>query len=367
MAVSGEMDGLKDEIRQIRKEHPGLKDDTAFVHWFLLENLVESDDEAERALGGESGDKGIDAIYIDHCNKVVYLIQGKFRQSPGEQNEKRNDVFDLADKALIAWADDSEQRQFYSKLAPRSWKLFQELVQNVRAGYVLRLYYVTTGRCSTLIRNEAAQRAGRIRHDVELSVYDWPDVSRMFNDYLEGVAPAIPSLSLKIASNGRVRTEGSIYRFDPQTNTESWVFSMPAKDAGDMFNTAGARLFARNIRGYLGDTEINKAIAETLVNEPHNFWYYNNGITIVCDAAKQEKQKGQDILRVERPQVINGQQTVRTLSQTQAQRDSASVLVKVIRIAREGRSEDSYDDLVKRIVRATNWQNSIKASLSLLL
>jgi len=362
MVIAIEMDELKDEVKQIKNDHPGLKDDTAFVFWFLLENLVESNDEAEKALGGESGDKGIDAIYIDHSNKVAYLIQGKFRQSAAEQNEKRNDIFDLADKALIVWAEDSEQRKFYSKLAPRSRRLFQELVRYVRSGYALRLYYVTTGRCSSLIRDEAVQRAGRIQHDVELTVYDWPDVCRMFNDYLEGVAPAIPSLSLRIASNGRVRSEGSIYRFDPQTNTESWVFSMPAKDAGDMFTKAGPRLFARNIRGYLGDTQINKAIAETLVNEPHNFWYYNNGITIVCDSAKQEKQRGQDVLRVERPQVINGQQTVRTLNQTQTQMESASVLVKVIRVAREGRSEDNYDDLVKRIVRATNWQNSIKAS-----
>jgi hypothetical protein len=110
----------------------------------------------------------------------------------------------------------------------------------------------------------------------------------------------------------------------------------------------------------LGNTEINKAIASTISDEPRNFWYYNNGITIVCDRAKKEQHRGEDVLKVDRPQVINGQQTVRTLSE--AESDRASVLVKVIKIPRENLNEDEYDDLVRSIVKATNWQNSIKPS-----
>jgi len=123
--------GLKDEIYQIKHEYPKLKEDAAFVLWFLRSQLTDSEDEAKKALTGETGDKGIDAIYFDHQNKVAHLIQGKFRQSPGQVNEKRTDVLDLAEKALIPWTSNVEQNHFYSKLSPCAKQLFQELARNV--------------------------------------------------------------------------------------------------------------------------------------------------------------------------------------------------------------------------------------------
>ena len=53
----------------------------------------------------------------------------------------------------------------------------------------------------------------------------------------------------------------------------------------NLFDASGIRLFARNIRGYLGRTEINRSMEHTISNSPQFFWYYNNGLTIVCDAA----------------------------------------------------------------------------------
>ena len=71
---------------------------------------------------------------------------------------------------------------------------------------------------------------------------------------------------------------------------------MAGRDVGQMYNKIGKRLFARNIRGYLGDTDINNSMAETIKKEHNNFWYYNNGVTIVCDDARTEGQEGEDFL-----------------------------------------------------------------------
>ena len=54
------------------------------------------------------------------------------------------------------------------------------------------------------------------------------------------------------------------------------------------------RLFVRNIRGFLGNTEINQSIGGTLRNEPEDFWHYYNGVTVVCDEARQVKETGRD-------------------------------------------------------------------------
>ena len=361
MGVGKTKEALEDEVRQIRHQYPGLKDDSAFVLWFLRAYLADTEDAAVEALTGETSDKGIDAILLDQVARQAIIIQGKYREALGGRREIRNDVLALADMSSLVWADKTIQNGFLKGVSTRVRGKLGELVRCVtKQSYGLRLYYVTTGACSEHLRVEAMNRACRAKGDVELVVFDAPLVKAVFEDYLEGVAPAVPSLILRVGCEESVQTQGNVYRFDPRTRIESWVFPMRAKDIGDMFAKAGVRLFARNIRGFLGNTEINRAMAATISNEPRNFWYYNNGITIVCDRAKKEQQHGEDVLKVDRPQVINGQQTVRTLSE--ATSDRASALVKVIQIPRENLSQDEYDDLVRSIVKSTNWQNYIKPS-----
>jgi hypothetical protein len=67
------------------------------------------------------------------------------------------------------------------------------------------------------------------------------------------------------------------------------------------------------------------------------------------------------VLRVSNPQVINGQQTTRTLHD--APQSRASVLVRVISIPRGQRDgESQFEQMVSNIVAATNWQNAILQS-----
>ena len=362
MKVKVSIDAIKSEIDQIRRTYPKLKDDSAFVLWFMRAFLADSEDVAFKSLTGRTGDKGVDAIMIDERARQGHIVQGKFHRSLGEHNEKRSDVLAFADLATLPWDEKEALNVFYSNLDPLVRTKFEELIHRIkRNSYELHIYYVTTGRCASTIRDEARQRAHQSEGQVRISILDAPQVATIFKDYLEGVAPAVPTLTLKIASEGAVRSEGAIHRFDPEKRIESWVFSMSAKDVGAMYAKAGIRLFARNVRGYLGHSnKINEAMTHTVEKEPHNFWYYNNGVTIVCDGAKREIQGSQDVLLVEKPQVINGQQTTRTL--LGAWSDRASVLVRVIKIPRNTGDQDEYDDLVSSIVRATNWQNAIKPS-----
>lgn len=362
MKVKVSIREIMDEVRQIRRTYHKLKDDSAFVLWFLRAVLADSEDVAFKALTGDTRDKGVDAILIDERAKQVHLVQGKFHESLGEYSEPREKVLNFADLGNMPWQSKEVLAAFYSKLDALVQQKFEELVDRVRhKKYELHLYYVTTGRCSKTICNEAIERMRQARGHVEICIFNSEIVTTTFKDYLEGVAPAVPKLSLRIASEGSIQTEGAIHRFDSEKQIESWVFSMSAKDVGEMYKKAGIRLFARNVRGYLGQSnEINEAMAYTIKKEPHNFWYYNNGVTIVCDKAKREIQGGQDFLRVERPQVINGQQTTRTLYETSSNR--GAVLVRVIKIPRNPGDDDEYDDLVSAIVRATNWQSAIKSS-----
>ena len=132
-----------------------------------------------------------------------------------------------------------------------------------------------------------------------------------------------------------------------------------------LYEQAGNRLFARNVRGFLGSTEINHGMERTLKQEPNFFWYYNNGITIICDHAEEITSHGKRILRVTNPQVINGQQTTRILARWASKTQTASVSVRVIRVPRDNgeiAQSEHFETLVSQIVSATNWQNAIRPS-----
>ena len=130
-----------------------------------------------------------------------------------------------------------------------------------------------------------------------------------------------------------------------------------------VYESAGIRLFARNVRGFLGDTKINLNMKETLDTEPAFFWYYNNGVTVICDSAEQVSRGGNRVLRLANPQIINGQQTTRTLHECASKSSKSTVLVRVISVPRETDEEaQRFEKLVSQIVAATNWQNAIRAS-----
>ena len=71
-------------------------------------------------------------------------------------------------------------------------------------------------------------------------------------------------------------------------------------------------LFDKNIREYLGITgkrgKTNKEIKATLLDntERNRFFYYNNGITIICDDFYKNKNNNKWFLNLSQPQIVNG-------------------------------------------------------------
>ena len=77
---------------------------------------------------------------------------------------------------------------------------------------------------------------------------------------------------------------------------------------------------------------------------------------------RKKSRKGKDILQVGNPQIINGQQTTRTLAAHPADARKSSVLVKVIHVPRHEEGQNGFESIVSRIVTGTNWQSTIIAS-----
>ena len=357
---------LKAALDDIAERFSTLPIDDLFVLWFLRAYITESEDKAAEAVSGGARDKGIDALFIDDAARSVFVVQGKYHKILGKVTEKRTDVVSLAE--IARRLSDQDAKQFSTFLAKTEGYVAEQLRLARRRvlndGYRIWLYFVTLGKVSSSTRKDAASLVKAVRHDASLEVIDGKRAMLLFQDYLDGVAPPIPTLDLEMEQGPHVKVNAISQRYDDQNNIESWVFSMQGDAVARLYDYGGIRLFARNIRGFLGgSTAVNQGMVATLRKEPERFIYYNNGITILCDEAFKKSHKGRDILQVSNPQVINGQQTTRTLAQHPEQARRASVLVKVIQVSREeDNTANGFEALISRIVAGTNWQNAIRAS-----
>ncbi|MEV5485562.1 MULTISPECIES: AIPR family protein [Streptomyces] len=133
-------------------------------------------------------------------------------------------------------------------------------------------------------------------------------------------------------------------------------------DVAAIYEKHGARLFSKNIRQSLGLTRINVGIEKTLTEEPENFWYYNNGITILCNRVEPfypgRRHPDHPVdLKLTHATVVNGAQTVtsihRAMQETPGTVAGADVAVRVIALG------DNYDEYASRIAETTNTQNDV--------
>jgi hypothetical protein len=343
---------LKKEVLEIKDRHPHLTPDNAFVAWFLRAFVTDTEEDAVKSIKGGAKDKSTDGIYIDHTARQVFVIQGKYHQN-SEPVASRPDVLALADLGRALMTEGKETFDLLIKKANPSvnHSLSECRTAIHKKGYGLVVQFVTTGRISSTHLEEAEQRLDEwdnCRYDA----YTKTDLLKLMQDYLEGAAPPTPTITIPVGASQVFN------RHDKQLGISSWIFSASGKDIGNVFNDIGIRLFARNIRGYLGNTEINKVMKKTIEDEPELFWYYNNGITITCDKVKQIIKGASNAVQITNAQIINGQQTTRTLAQVKD--NDAEVLVKLIEISRKNdQDHKKFGHVVSSIVSATNWQNAI--------
>ncbi len=113
-------------------------------------------------------------------------------------------------------------------------------------------------------------------------------------------------------------------------------------------------LFESNIRHFQGEVDVNKKIKSTIETaQEKDFWWLNNGITIIAESPNQIGKK----LAIENVQIVNGLQTSYSIFNCHNGdlMDDRSVLVKVI--------INNNKETIDNIIASTNSQNPVSATL----
>jgi hypothetical protein len=132
-------------------------------------------------------------------------------------------------------------------------------------------------------------------------------------------------------------------------------------DLAQLWSENRGRLFSDNIRDFIGFSEVNEDIRETALNEPENFYFYNNGITALCQSLSKKPLGGGDravgIFVAEDLKIVNGAQTVGSIGNAYEinpeQIAKLNVFIKIISL------ENCPGDFGLNVTKKTNTQNRI--------
>ena len=353
-----------------------LIDDDKNFEYFAAEQLLKDEnldeDEINSGLIGDSNDNGIDGFYIfldgELINQIeqvegkykemkVYFHQYKNKYKIEEDvvlkfNNAFNDIMNFENSELNGWNDDLKDkiillRNVILKTATYAITI-KFIINHISKANSEDIkdnesYWSKVDNLKNLIKNSGISRLG-----VE---YDF-----IGGEELKNLSYRKPEYSIDLV------LKDSPLTLEFGDNNIGYIALISLKNYYNFIVENGniqKHIFDSNVRDYQNKTTVNKEIEDTIKNNNDtDFWWLNNGITII--AGKDSTQIGKK-LSLKNVQIVNGLQTSYSIYNALKNinfgefEDDRSLFVKIIICDQKG--------VIDRIIRATNSQNAIPSGV----
>jgi hypothetical protein len=357
---------LDEVLTQIKAERAPSLTQSEFFEVFAAEQALKEYDlsyeEIEGGIVGDGGDGGIDGVFVFANGDLVH-------EDSDLSGLKKGVTLDL----VVIQAKTSPS---FSELAiDRLVAVTDEVLDLSRGLEVLAATYN-----DSLI---SAVRTFRHAHNSLAARFPHVRITYVYASKGEDIHPNVRRKADKLEERSRTLFSGAevsvvflgvkellaLARRAPATSHSLVLAESPISSSGDVgfvclvrlrdyfaFITENGSLlrglFESNVRDYAGATQVNDQIQESLVQAgKEDFWWLNNGITIVASKAAQSGKA----LTIEDPQIVNGLQSSTEIfnyfKSGKGAADTRNLLVRVI-VPTDPASRD-------RIIKATNSQTYI--------
>ena len=123
------------------------------------------------------------------------------------------------------------------------------------------------------------------------------------------------------------------------------------KSIYDLYGYRG--LFSQNLRYYVKNAKVDDNVISSIQEHPDNFWYFNNGIILICDSYSTSGK----MITLKKFSIINGGQTTKIIGETDFEKDFY-IQCKVIK--NKYIEEDDRLEFISNVAEASNTQKPIK-------
>lgn len=353
----------------IRTSAPEGLSDSALFEYFSADQVLKdydlSQDEILSGITDGNGDGGIDGLYsFANENPIdtdfdfeslprgysldLYIIQAKTTES---FEESALDALVVSLPTLLNLAA-SPDTALYSPILLERLGIFRNALEETAAKFPkVKIHIVYTSRGSTQnIHSRVNAKAEELKRVVLAAISGSEiDVSFVGAKELKEMAAAVPSETFTLEFEGHYSKPGQ----------DSYIALVPLNKYANFLTDGSGRMrrliFESNVRDYQGTTQVNNAIRGTLA-ENHSdgdpdFWWLNNGVTMLCTEASIRGNK----FTLRDVQIVNGLQTsVAIYEHFKSIDDEEEDRVLLVRII-----ITSSEDVRNKIILATNRQNPL--------
>ncbi len=351
--IDQRVNALREEIRSRVADELRIVNDEAklrsiaFVFLALSTVLDLDSDEAFDCLVEGGQDFGVDALHMSEGRDgefTVTLVQGKYKDNlDGTSGFPATGLEKLVQAIRHLFDPSSTLTAVNDRLRVR----IEEVRSMIRDGYIPQVRAIA---CNNGRKWEAnGEEVIRLANFQSQVVWD-----HVNHESLIKILRAAKRVSDRLQLSGKALVEDMNF-------SRVLVGRVSVAEIHALVVRHGELLLERNIRRYLGlmGNRVNEGIEATLLNEPGNFYFYNNGITMVCDKFSHNAlQSGDFQVQIENLQIINGGQTCMTIARvldgvSGGSMSAASVLVRLYQLPTDN------EDFVRRVTYATNSQNPV--------
>ena len=287
----------------------------------------------------QPGDKGVDGIYINDNEGTIDVFQSKISQRPGRYigdaalKEFHGTLSQFENSSAIQNLIDSGGDADVVKLVKRLDLLNKIDDYDLRGVFVANIDIDLNGE-SYLKTNPLITFVGK---------------EKLINSYISEQR-TIPQTDAAVFDISGF----SLSEYVVDSSTNAIIAPVRARELAKLDSIADQSLFAYNVRGSLGRTQVNKGIVSSLRDSSTHklFPLFHNGVTVICTHAEENGDK----IRIENYYVVNGCQSLNALYENSATlTGDLRILTKFVQI------EDVSSPLSEKITNYSNNQNGVKA------
>jgi hypothetical protein len=321
----------------------------AFEDWcfrLLSDRYPAADNEAEQCIV-RGDDAGMDIFFESKETEEIYILQCKHPKIAASDPIPEHEIKSFFSNYELL-RDNKYFKQRETK-NPKILELAAEFEYWIKQGYLIHFIFVSTGVADQKVA-ALVEKFNGAKHKANVKFDVW-DISGLRDEYV-----SVQSIEEKYPDNV-VLTLASGHFMQPDGSLSNLTFAIRGTALKELALEHKDSLFNWNIRRFLGRKgEVNAGLTETLSNHPEHFYYFNNGISALCEEFHFEPKSKK--LQITKLQVVNGAQTVGAIRYANSEQlKNVLVLVKLTAVRHAHRETGIAASLIK----TNNTQNTLRA------
>jgi hypothetical protein len=307
-----------------------------------------SPDIAAKAVTDAFHDNGIDALYFDQKSDTLFIVQSKWNADGSTPPDSKSTfamaqgVRDLLALRLERFNDKTKEKEAVIRTA-----LYAD-----RLKIVLVTAHTAAQEMAPFVKRNIDELVAELNNPVPTAEAVHLGQEGIYGLITSESQPQQIKLQISLNDWGAVERPFLAYYGRVHVNEISAWW----KEHGNSLFTHNLRLFYRN-------SEVNNALEATLSFSPENFWYFNNGITVICESISKSAVGSPSrvigVFNCIGSSIVNGAQTVGTIGEAwpaqHPKSEEVPVWVQVRIISLEG----CPPELSRKLTRAANLQNAV--------